>query len=115
MLMTSLVERSQRKEETMNRDKEFAQVLDRIKEEYSYLTKMPVAPDPIGSAIYTVWAEREYEKEQSVREKRKCKTCKWWFFEDISNRRICINDESDECGEMVDESDGCEMWEKRDE
>ena len=44
-----------------------------------------------------------------------CGTCKWHEHEEISDGWICVNDQSDYCGDWTEYDDGCQEWEERQE
>lgn len=42
-----------------------------------------------------------------------CGTCGWHRFENLTDGWVCVNDESENCGDWTEYSDSCDMWEER--
>lgn len=41
---------------------------------------------------------------------RKCKTCRWWYREDITHGEVCVNGDSEEVAEFTDADYSCRHW-----
>lgn len=41
---------------------------------------------------------------------RKCKTCRWWYKESLTNGEVCVNGDSEEVAEFTDAEFSCKWW-----
>lgn len=41
---------------------------------------------------------------------KKCKTCRWWYKENIERGHVCVNGDSEEVAELTDENFSCKFW-----
>ena len=59
--------------------------------------------------------QRYWKKESANSMDKRCGTCKWHKFENISDGFVCVNSDSDYCADWTEYGDSCEEWEKRNE
>ena len=41
---------------------------------------------------------------------RKCKNCRWWYYEDWTKGHVCVNGDSEEVAEFTDAEFSCRHW-----
>lgn len=61
---------------------------------------------------YREESKRAKEKKASGSKlKRWCKNCEWREFDKVDGVCACVNPDSPKCAEIVNDHDGCEVWE----